>query len=115
MYTAITAAGPAMDSEELLIDLAAQRTRRSNKLARCCQRQSEAQQQQWRGSTMKDNNDALHGEWECDECGFVHVGQSSKPPRTACPECGAEADSFTFYEYEDSDDWGDDGDDAWDD
>lgn len=41
------------------------------------------------------------GEWECLECGYVHEGE--KPPKR-CPECGASAEQFEFYEYEDLED-----------
>lgn len=61
------------------------------------------------------------GEWECTECGFIHEGEN--PPRR-CPECGALADAFEFYEYDEEeeledeeyeddwedDDWGDEDD-----
>lgn len=65
------------------------------------------------GWIMQDSMDgASQGEWECDECGYVKVGVSTKSPKGNCPECGAAADNFTFYEYSD-DDW-DDEDEAWD-
>jgi rubredoxin len=44
--------------------------------------------------------------WECTECGYE---QESDHPPTKCPECGADAEMFDLYEYED-DDW-----DNWDD
>lgn len=44
----------------------------------------------------------LEGEWECTVCGHIRVG--NKPP-DMCPECGADADEFEFWEFED--DWED--------
>lgn len=40
-------------------------------------------------------------EWECMECGYVHEGP--RPPKR-CPECGADAEDFELYEYEDDED-----------
>jgi len=41
------------------------------------------------------------GEWECTRCGYVRIGE--RPP-DMCPECGATAFDFEFFELvEDSD------------
>ena len=40
------------------------------------------------------------GEWECTECGYVT--DAEQPPRR-CPECGAPAEHFRFYEFDDLD------------
>lgn len=44
------------------------------------------------------------GEWECTECGYIHEGEN--PPRR-CPECGASADQFEFYEYDEEEEFED--------
>ncbi len=46
----------------------------------------------------------VEGEWECTMCGYVREGR--KPPAT-CPDCGADADEFEFYEFGDDEDWDD--------
>lgn len=50
----------------------------------------------------------LDGEWECMDCGYIEEGVSARRP-TACPECGAAASVFEFFENEDweDDDWED--------
>lgn len=58
------------------------------------------------------SNDALEGEWECMECGYIEEGVSNRRPKR-CPECNAPATAFEFFEYEDED-W-DDLDDDWED
>lgn len=51
--------------------------------------------------------------WECTDCGYEHEGP--RPP-TKCPECGAAADLFDMYEYDEGEEWDlDDDDDDWDD
>jgi len=40
------------------------------------------------------------GEWECTRCGYIRVGV--EPPAT-CPECGATALEFEFWEFEEED------------
>jgi len=47
--------------------------------------------------------ETAEGEWECTICGYVREGR--RPPR-ACPDCGADADEFEFWEYADED-WDD--------
>lgn len=58
---------------------------------------------------------SVTGEWECDECGYYRRGTLRNRPKR-CPECGAPADSFSFWaddeeedswddEYYDDDDW----------
>jgi rubrerythrin len=42
------------------------------------------------------------GEWECTGCGYVREGR--KPPHI-CPDCGADAEEFEFWEYDE--DWDD--------
>ena len=37
------------------------------------------------------------GEWECKRCGYIRVGEE---PPAICPECGATADEFEFWELE---------------
>ncbi len=41
------------------------------------------------------------GEWECTRCGYIRIGE--KPP-AICPECGATALEFEFYESEEDQD-----------
>lgn len=41
---------------------------------------------------------ALWGEWECSECGYI-AAEGRRPAR--CPQCGAPAEAFDFFEYED--------------
>jgi rubrerythrin len=56
---------------------------------------------------------AVEGEWECDFCGYVKFGISTRRPNPRCPECGESG--FTFFEYSDNDEWSDeDEDDGWD-
>jgi hypothetical protein len=60
---------------------------------------------------MDDRTQApIEGEWECDYCGYVKIGVSTRRPNPRCPECG-ESD-FIFYEYTDDGEW-DDDDDGW--
>jgi rubrerythrin len=42
------------------------------------------------------------GEWECTRCG--HVREGRRAPHL-CPDCGADAEDFEFYEYDE--DWDD--------
>lgn len=50
----------------------------------------------------RTEKEGSEGEWECTRCGYVREGQG--PPHV-CPDCGADADEFEFWEYdEDSDD-----------
>ena len=60
---------------------------------------------------MPKSLEALEGEWECMECGYVEEGASSRRPKK-CPDCGAIASAFEFFEYEDED-W-DDSDELYD-
>ena len=45
----------------------------------------------------------IEGEWECGDCGYVKIGTAAEPPEKSCPECGAPANMFVFYSYEDDD------------
>jgi rubredoxin len=54
---------------------------------------------------MPKSLEAMEGEWECMECGYVEEGASGRRPKK-CPDCGAIASSFEFFEYEDED-WDD--------
>lgn len=47
--------------------------------------------------------ETAEGEWECTICGYVREGR--RPPKV-CPDCGADADEFEFWEYGDED-WDD--------
>ena len=47
------------------------------------------------------------GEWECSECGYIAM-ERRRPSR--CSQCGAAADAFDFFEYDD--DLGEDEEDA---
>ena len=38
------------------------------------------------------------GEWECLNCGYIKAGLADQGPRK-CPECGAGADRFAFFDY----------------
>lgn len=44
------------------------------------------------------------GEWECTRCGYIRVGDE---PPAMCPECGATALEFEFWEFEEDSDWKD--------
>lgn len=46
---------------------------------------------------------SVTGEWECDECGFVRRGTLHQRPPRNCPECGASAESFSFWPDDDED------------
>lgn len=54
---------------------------------------------------MPKSLEVVDGEWECMECGFIEEGPSNRRPKK-CPECGASASAFEFFEYEDED-WDD--------
>jgi len=41
------------------------------------------------------------GEWECTRCGYIRVGED---PPAICPECGATALEFEFWELEEDSD-----------
>jgi len=41
------------------------------------------------------------GEWECTRCGYIRVGEE---PPAVCPECGATANEFEFWELEEESD-----------
>ena len=41
------------------------------------------------------------GEWECTRCGYVRIGEQ---PPDMCPECGATALEFEFFELEEDSD-----------
>lgn len=49
---------------------------------------------------------AATGEWECMECGHIEEGVVARRPRE-CPECGAPAEAFEFFSFEDEDEWED--------
>lgn len=56
-------------------------------------------------SPSRRKKERHEGEWECTRCGYIRVGE--EPPAT-CPECGASADKFEFWEFEEEDsDWED--------
>ena len=38
------------------------------------------------------------GEWECMNCGYIKAGLADQVPKR-CPECGAGADMFAFFDY----------------
>lgn len=41
------------------------------------------------------------GEWECTRCGYIRIGEE---PPDMCPECGATALEFEFWEFEEESD-----------
>jgi len=41
------------------------------------------------------------GEWECTRCGYIRIGEQ---PPDMCPECGATALEFEFWEFEEDSD-----------
>jgi len=45
------------------------------------------------------------GEWECTRCGYIRIGEQ---PPDMCPECGATAFEFEFWEFEEDSDSEDD-------
>lgn len=51
------------------------------------------------GRTEKESPE---GEWECTRCGYVREGQRAP---NVCPDCGADAEEFEFWEYDE--DWDD--------
>jgi len=50
------------------------------------------------------NKEHTKGEWECTRCGYIRVGDE---PPAMCPECGATALEFEFWEFEEESDWED--------
>jgi predicted nucleic acid-binding Zn-ribbon protein len=44
---------------------------------------------------------AATGEWECMECGYVEEGVAARRPQV-CPDCGAPAEAFEFFSFEDA-------------
>ena len=50
----------------------------------------------------RKKGERYEGEWECTRCGYVRVGEE---PPAICPECGATADKFEFWELEEDWDW----------
>jgi len=52
----------------------------------------------------RGKRERYEGEWECTRCGYIRVGEE---PPAICPECGADADKFEFWEFEEDSDWED--------
>ncbi len=55
-------------------------------------------------SPSRKRREPHKGEWECTRCGYIRIGED--PPDT-CPECGASADKFEFWGFEEDSDWED--------
>ncbi len=55
-------------------------------------------------SRPRRKEERAKGEWECTRCGYIRIGDE---PPAMCPECGATALEFEFWEFEEDWDWKD--------